>query len=317
VSCGSPLRAYQDTPGAPVSFLQDGQRPPPGRDLLMLDCGWCKPCRVARSRAMGARILHEAQFCDSSMFLTLTYSPKFMPWDGGLNLKHVQNFIAATRKAEGRNIKYSLCGEYGPSTGRPHYHLCVFDYWPSDAYVSEYGDGIAQWCADSLEARWGKGFVQFRDLDKAAAEYTARHNFDKVYGSWKNKPDEVTGLLPYERIHSQTGEIVPVRSEFFSQSNGIGERWIRKYYRDVFPKGELSVMDADRNVVFVPVPKYYQRKLQDIDPAMYAEFMEARLQKAKDLAADGYYSDYFINARRKIFDAKAKLFGSHKKVMLP
>lgn len=317
MSCASPLRAYQPEAGSPVKFLQDKQFAPLGFDVLMLDCGWCKPCRVARSRAMGARILHESQFCDSSMFLTLTYSPEDIPLDGGLNLKHVQNFVAATRKAEGRNMKYSLCGEYGPTELRPHYHLCVFDYWPSDAYVVSNFEGVAQWCSDSLEARWGKGFVQFRELDKAAAEYTARHNFDKVYGSWQNKPDEVTGLLPYERIHAHTGEIVPVRSEFFTQSNGIGERWIRKYYRDVFPHGELMVMDSDRNVVSVPVPKYYQRKLEEIDPAMFREFKASQLEKAKQLAEDGYYSRYSIEARRKIFDAKAELFGSHRKVVLP
>lgn len=322
MSCFAPPRAYQVEPGLPLVFLQDGQLVPKGAVLLRPDCNNCIGCRVKRACMMGTRLLHEGQFHDDWLFLTLTYRPEAMPSDGGLHISDFQLFVKRLRqhlrredlrlRREPRKIKISYCGEYGPSTQRPHFHALIFGFWPDDAVeVVHRGEGVYDCESEFLNDCWGLGFAQFRRGDLGAAHYVARHNLNKVNGSWRNKVDEETGLRPYERV-LDSGEIRQVKPEMFHQSRGIGERWIRKYYRDVFPDGVLPVPEELKLVD--GVPRYYVDKLLDIDPGLHAEYQARLVEQARRMSDDGYFSRYHIEARRKIFLARKQLFGLYDKV---
>ena len=49
---------------------------------LTLPCGNCIGCRLERSRQWAVRCMHEASLYEDNCFLTLTYSPEFLPSDG-------------------------------------------------------------------------------------------------------------------------------------------------------------------------------------------------------------------------------------------
>ena len=51
---------------------------------LTLPCGNCIGCRLERSRQWAVRCMHEASLYEDNCFLTLTYSPEFLPSDGSL-----------------------------------------------------------------------------------------------------------------------------------------------------------------------------------------------------------------------------------------
>jgi hypothetical protein len=314
MSCFSPPRAYQLDKGLPLVFLQEGQLVPGGAVLMRPDCGNCIGCRVKRACMMGTRLLHESTFYDDWLFVTLTYRPEDMPPDGGLHLRDFQLFAKRLRKRlpVDRKIKISYCGEYGPSTLRPHFHALIFGFWPSDAVpVVDRGEGVFDFESELLEDCWRKGFVQFRPGDLGAAQYVARHNLNKINGSWRNKVDESTGLRPYERV-LDSGELVEVSPEMFHQSHGIGERWIQKYYQDVFPDGVLPV-PAEMKIID-GVPRYYVDKLADIDPVLHEQYQEKVAEEARRLSDDGYFSNYRIEARRKVFLARKALFQLYDKV---
>lgn len=101
-------------------------------EIQPVPCGKCLPCLVNKRIDWAFRLQQEYKACrGSAAFITLTYSAKFVP-DDGLNKRHVQLFLKRLRKRIGKKVRYYLVGEYGSKTGRPHYHLLLFNYEESD-----------------------------------------------------------------------------------------------------------------------------------------------------------------------------------------
>lgn len=312
VSCFSPLKAWQPAPGLPLCFNLD--KAPFGADVLRPPCNNCIGCRVKNSMMMGTRLVHESEFYDVSMFLTLTYRPEDLPYGGALIKRHVQLFFKRLRRRIAPvQIKIAYCGEYGPSTLRPHFHAVVFGYWPPDAVeVVDRGEGVVDFSSELLSECWSKGFVQFRSLDHGSAMYTARHNILKINGKAREVVNPDTGLRPYERFVEDTGEVVSVSPEFYHQSQGVGLRWLQENFKDCFPEGVLPVPSEFKLIEGVPV--YYERKLGEISPVLAKEYEDKKIREAKRLSDEGYFSDYRTEARRKIFLARKALFNLYEKV---
>ena len=115
MQCINPVRI---TKGLDVTRFPDG---------LLVGCGKCVMCRIAKRREWTLRLIHESVYWEDSVFLTLTYSDDYLPKNGSLDKRQLQLFIKRLRKSlNGRSIKYFACGEYGDNTERPHYHLIIF-----------------------------------------------------------------------------------------------------------------------------------------------------------------------------------------------
>lgn len=89
-------------------------------------CGHCLSCRISKAREWSARLLHELPYWDKAVFVTLTYSDEYLPPNGTLRKRDLQNFFKRLRKYSNAKIKYYACGEYGSKTKRPHYHAIIF-----------------------------------------------------------------------------------------------------------------------------------------------------------------------------------------------
>lgn len=96
-------------------------------DGLLVPCGSCISCRIAKRREWSLRLLHELSYHDDAVFLTLTYDDAHVPPNMSLRKRDLQLFFKRIRKALGvRRIKYFACGEYGDETFRPHYHCIIY-----------------------------------------------------------------------------------------------------------------------------------------------------------------------------------------------
>lgn len=103
------------------------------------------------------RLVLEAALHESSLFVTLTYSPENLPSDGGLRPEHLSQFLRSLRKGIApRKLRYFGVGEYGERTRRPHYHVCLFGAYPSDE--------IAQY--------WSHGYIHVGLVTEKSAAYT-------------------------------------------------------------------------------------------------------------------------------------------------
>lgn len=138
-------------------------------DVISVPCGKCVECLKAQSLDWAFRCAIEARNHNDVCMVTLTYRVT----DGNLNKRDVQLFIKRLRKKH--NVRYFGCGEYGSRGKRPHYHLILFGYCPSDLkpfYREKNGQVV--YLSKELEKLWNLGFVSvIKGFDRKAAVYTS------------------------------------------------------------------------------------------------------------------------------------------------
>jgi len=236
---------------------------------LEVPCGQCIGCRLERSRQWAVRIMHELQFHDSASFLTLTYNDDNLPADASLHKRDLQLFLKRLRFTKGK-FRYYACGEYGETTKRPHYHVVVFGYCPSDGVPIREGQSPLFYSPE-LEKLWGLGMTSFGHVTFESAAYVARYCVKKVTGKGAEEA--------YKSLDVRTGEIGSVCPEFslMSLKPGIGLGWFDAFGSDCFPND--FVISRGRKA---SPPRYYFKKLEERDAEM-AELVRSR--RAEKFAA--------------------------------
>jgi hypothetical protein len=214
-------------------------------------------CRLTKAQNWATRIYHEASLFEENSFITLTYSDEHMPADLSVSQDEFILFMRRLIDHFG-STRYFACGEYGGRTKRPHYHAILFGIAFEDRYLwqkSPQGDLLYR--SPTLERLWGKGHCLIGSVTLTSAEYVARYTVKKVNG------DRVEDFLYRGEVHPLTGEVPwRVAPEFLSMSRkpGIGDAWLQKFHRDVFPSDFLVINGRKR-----AVPPFYLRKLEDLD----------------------------------------------------
>ena len=100
--------------------------------VTFVGCGNCIGCALDHSKVWQNRLLLEDEYSINSYFVTLTYDENHIPSNYQLVREHLDRFIKELRNYFYNNfgysgIRYYCCGEYGSHTGRPHYHLVLFN----------------------------------------------------------------------------------------------------------------------------------------------------------------------------------------------
>lgn len=259
---------------------------PIGDNNLSLPCGRCMGCRLEKSRQWAARCLHEAKCYEDNCFVTLTYSPEFLPENGTLVRKHVQDFLKRLRKKFfTRKIRVFYCGEYGDELSRPHYHLCLFNLDFSDKEKLFKIEGNWIYASKVLSDLWPFGHSSIGAFSFETAAYVARYCTKKVNG--KAADSHYVGRVP----------------EFAGMSlkPGIGASWFDKFaVSDLFPHDNVIV----RGVPSKP-PRYYDILRERIDPVGFQLAKVARKELGEELADESSFKRLAV--RLKCHEAKVKL----------
>lgn len=265
--CYHPVSCYK-APGGGISFsLRAGYT-----DLPMeVPCGRCIGCRLERARQWAVRCMHEAAGHRDNAFLTLTYAEAPL----GLVPRDLQLFWKKLRRSlRGKRISYFACGEYGEENGRPHYHACVFGYWPGDAVLFRGGDHPLYKSAQ-LDKLWGHGYVAVGSVTFESANYVAGYIAKKITGP------EAPGY--YQAVDQDTGEVVPIEPEFCRSSRrpALGRRWLEKF-------GESDAWRHDQVIARGSpgrVPRYYDRVLQEANAARARRIKVKRIERGNNAEA--------------------------------
>lgn len=309
MSCFNPVTAWQPDEGGQLVFNEIKN----AREIKV-PCNNCIGCRIQRSGDWMMRIVHEAQKYKENCFITLTYDSDKIPGTHPCNThgtfykKDFTNFMKYLRKSiYPKKVKFYMVGEYGDATNRPHYHAVIFNHNFNDRYFIGTSDsGHDLFSSHTLEKLWNKGFVQVADVTPDLAAYIARYVLKKVVGNATDVIDPITGLKPYERYNSYTGEIVEVWPEYSTMSRGgrsgrgIGYDWIRNYSSDVYPKDYTHISSSPRKP-----PRYYDEKIKEIDPDLIEQVKENRKILAMKLYGDN--TPERLEQRKKVALAKSKL----------
>lgn len=205
---------------------------------------------------------------DFSSFVTLTYDDSNCPVS--LQYRDFQLFMKRLRKSFPK-ARFYMCGEYGETTFRPHFHACLFGVFFRDRVIHSTAGPIPLYRSALLERIWPFGFSTVGDVTFESAAYCARYVMKKVTGS---RADE-----HYQRVSLSTGEIVSVTPEFcrMSLKPGIGATWLEKFSADVYGYDRDSVIV---NGVRCKPPRYYDVKIKEANPEL-AEYLEfARYERS-------------------------------------
>lgn len=283
---------------------------------LQVPCGRCIGCKLAKSREWSARVMHEASLYWNNCWLTLTLNDEYLysrknPYSVEKGqTSEITRFLKRLRNKYGSGIRFLYCAEYGetcffcnkserdctcghyyPWRGRPHYHVCVFNHDFMDKRLYKVINGNNHYNSDDLDALWtdpdtqkNMGWATISDLTYDSAAYTARYSLKKITGDLAKENDPVTGLLHYQRLNPD-GEIIDLVPEYINMSRGskrLGTGGIGKGWLDDFSK---EVLDND-SVLFknlrIKPPRYYDNKLDVVDPLRLEENKFSRIDKAEN-----------------------------------
>jgi len=260
MQCTSPLTGWRAVEGGFTTSLNRAYADRP----LTVRCNKCMGCRLHRAYVWAIRCSHEASLYDNNIFVTMTYDDEHLPFGNTLDRKHVQDFLKRLRKTN-KNLRIFYCGEYGGRTDRPHYHALIFNYRPKDEeHFTTRANGKV-YRSDILDKTWGHGLCQYADVNFQTAAYTAGYITKKVGGDIAEEH--------YQWICEETGEIHQRVPEFQGQSMkpGLGERWIKKYIEDVYPR-DLIVLDGKK----CKPPRFYDQICERERPDLWKQTLKRR-----------------------------------------
>lgn len=259
MACYSPLRCYEGPVKEPgkvnvVWKRSDSER---GVDLI-LPCGKCVGCLMARAKTWSMRCMHEASLYSDNCFITLTYDDKHLPFNRSLDVWIFSDFMKRLRAQFGAGIRFFAAGEYGALNLRPHYHALLFNHDFADKLPYKETDaGSMIYVSDSLQKLWPDGFSSVGAVSLHSASYVARYNLKKV-------------LNPVPLPDSLSKEFVNM-----SRRPGIGKSWFDKFKGDVFPSDEVILSTGTR----MSPPRYYDNLLDKVDPVLYSSVRLKRKQR--------------------------------------
>lgn len=292
MSCYNPMAGYPDydaglSKNGKIVYRIEGRFNPEMKSIypgvIKIPCGKCLGCRLDYSRTWADRMILELASMreKKAIFVTLTYDNDHVTFFQGDDLedapigmtlvkKDVQDFLKRLRKSF--SCRYYLAGEYGPKTGRPHYHAIIFGIGLEDfddlqrIGRNELGQDYytSKWFAD----RWQNGFVTISDVSYNTCAYVSRYVMKKV-----NTQDIEDGRQP---------EFV-----LMSRRPGIGF-----YYYDFQLKPKIGEPDQELTSHIyvsspdgskkVAIPSYFLDKISVEFPDKYGIIKYQRVAAASD-----------------------------------
>lgn len=264
MKCYHPVDAYRTEHGITFNRNERGIL-----HHLHIPCGQCIGCRERIGAQWAIRLQHEASLWDANCFVTLTYSEGNLPPGGTLLHRDFALFMKRLRKANGPNVRFFMCGEYGPKTLRPHYHACLFniDFRDREPAGKSKG-GFPFFYSKHLSSLWELGRATVQNFTPETAAYTTGYILKKAKGQ------EADVRYLRQNPDGTTYRVAPEYAQM-SRRPGIGYNWITRFHRDIFPH-DTAVSRTGREL---PVPRYYTEKagdLYDLDEIKYQRELRAR-----------------------------------------
>lgn len=272
------------------------------QNSIAVPCGKCQACQIRKRKDMSVRLAHEASCHEKCCFLTLTYNdenipmsdkfllsdkscrcvtrgienrdllyPTLLPYDVQCFIKRLRRHLEykPKKRKDYRDhvdspIRYFACGEYGSRTHRPHYHILIFGWSPSDKVLLKTHNGKPVYRSAQIEKLWIYGFSSLSDVSPYVAKYCARY---------------VTKKFTRQSFEGSDNQL----PEFSLQSvrnGGIGAPWFDKYGKDACRVGLCNLQVGDR-VQKCSIPKYYWNRLRNKSLPLWLECRDFRIKWVK------------------------------------
>lgn len=217
---------------------------------------------------------------EENSFITLTYAEANIPEQGQLRYIDFQKFMRRLRKHYApKQVRFFMCGEYGPQLERPHFHACLFGLdFEDKEYWSKMPSGEKLYRSKTLERLWPQGFSSVGAVTFESAGYVARYCMKKITGH--------NARYYYQR---DGYDLIPEFSHM-SLKPGIGRTFLEKWETDIYPRDEVIL----RGGISMKPPKYYDKIYSKSNEEEYEEIQYERLKAGR--------KNYIDNTERRLRD---------------
>lgn len=219
---------------------------------IMVPCGHCRMCKIARSREWATRINHELRRFPNSCYVTLTYNNDHFPTTGSLSKTTLQRFFKRLRwRLKERELKYYASGEYGGrqryrhkgevryATERPHYHAIILGTGLADHKVQwDFRNNTYRCLSGPINDAWKWGFISIDEVTYQSARYVADYIW-KAYNGKMVKKTYGDRLQPFQ-----------------VQSQGLGKQWVLDNFDQLVEDLGFKTRGHDTGL-----PRYYTKVL--------------------------------------------------------
>lgn len=250
-------------------------------NYILTPCKRCLACQIRAASEWAARCIVEAKYYPDGekWFVTLTYDQKHIPimckqtgeiergaaalltsgpdhekvntlWKDDLQKYHkrLRARLADLAKKAGQEpprIKYLACGEYGPQTGRPHYHEILLGVTLPDAVLRISRDGRQYYESQMMAETWGFGNIMIEKMTTETAEYVARYTTKKLYKD--------TGKELYQKYRIQEPFLL------MSRRPGIGAKFYEEHRDELKARPEI-IVPTKKGSRTIALPRYFREK---------------------------------------------------------
>lgn len=271
-----------DSKGEPVSKF--GLDENSTTSYYEIPCGKCAGCRADQAKDWSNRLIMEMQYHDSAYFITLTYNELMMHrvprvndmtgevvYDRGtLDKRDIQLFMKRLRKARpDDNIRYYICGEYGPQTDRPHYHGIIYGLHMNDWILEPCGKsetGNQYYTCSALESIWRNGFISIEPANEYTCKYVTNYVTKKL-GADNAEERRAKGQEPQFALQSRRP--------------GIGRQFYEERGEELMQTDVIYIPTANGSVSLTP-PRYFRKLYRDDQPEKAERLAERHLKALED-----------------------------------
>lgn len=245
--------------------------------VMLIPCGQCIGCRIRQREDWTTRIELEARDYpkEEVWFITLTYDDDHVPgvivktgeimrkvqytWKPGekrpssvqiLLYEDIQKFLKRLRKAYRGKLRYFVAGEYGEQTARPHYHMILYGWKPTDLKnlykIHHNGYYTSKW----LENIWGMGQIQIAQAVPETYRYVAGYVTKKMY--------EIDGKKA--NAYYELGQTKPFAC--MSLKPGLGDHYYQEHKAEIWRQGYIQCTNGKK----AQIPRYYEKQMEAENP---------------------------------------------------
>lgn len=258
-----------------------------------IPCQHCYACKLRYSADWAIRIMKEVEKTEHNYFVTFTYDELNLPiatkshyegqtwenpgdWTGTLEPKDINKFLNTLRKRFERKghdgIKYFYCGEYCPTSGRPHYHMilmnCPLDITQFYSFKLDPTTKKLHWKSKELDEVWkNKGFIDISEVTFASAAYVARYCMKKL-------SDEVDKTKYFEQ--GKLPEFVRM-----SRRPGIGVDFFNENHKNIYTNDSILMKNFHGEIAHYKPPKAWDKKFKELYPEEWEKIKISREEASK------------------------------------
>lgn len=261
--------------------------------VMLIPCGQCIGCRIRQREDWTTRIELEARDYpkEEVWFITLTYDDDHVPgmivktgeimrkvqytWKPGekrpssvqiLLYEDIQKFLKRLRKAYRGKLRYFVAGEYGEQTARPHYHMILYGWRPTDLEnlykIHHNGYYTSKWLTDL----WGMGQIQIAQAVTETYRYVAGYVTKKMY--------EIDGKKANE--YYELGQTKPFAC--MSLKPGLGDHYYQEHKAEIWRQGYIQCTNGKQ----AQIPRYYEKQMEAENPQRLWRIKQNRQKNAME-----------------------------------